>query len=84
MCRTKDCAHDPALGACAAAPGRAVNMLTDENRCKRHPAAIAVWELLDTRAEANGAQMPHMQRDVVAIREHVDAARDLFRAIDTC
>eukprot|EP00964_Phaeocystis_antarctica_P148272 scaffold115077_cov55-Phaeocystis_antarctica.AAC.1 len=29
----------PALGACATRPGHAVNMLTEERLCRRHPVA---------------------------------------------
>ena len=38
VCRTKESAHEPLLvGACAAAPVHAVDMLTDEQSCRRHP-----------------------------------------------
>ena len=44
VCRTKERALDPLyyLGACATRPGHAVNMLTEERLCKRHPGAASM------------------------------------------
>ena len=66
MSRTKERALDPPLGACATRPGHAVNMLTEERLCKRHPGAASMFHAAPRHCAPLPAALPEPQSSQIS------------------